>query len=128
MTVLESKLTVDEKKTIGEELFFSDCEFCCVCVKFNGMLYFVEVDKNDDEDFEPGNVCDIKVYAYYDDEEYDKLVSSCYKFPINYKVIGNTDNDRIVALTERNPDYYSILAIFMKSHGYDDWKFSFEER
>lgn len=127
MTTFENKLTIDEKKTIGEELFFCDCEFCCVYVEFNGKLYFVEVDKNDDEDFEPGEECDIKVYAYYDDEEYDKLVSSCYEFPINYKVIENTDNDRIIALTERNPDYYNIIVMFMRAQGYD-WKFSFEER
>jgi hypothetical protein len=128
MKLFAHKLTIDEKKAIGEELFFQDCEFCCSMVNFNDTLYFVEVDKNDDEEYEPGKECEIKVYRHCDNDEYDELVSSCFEFPIKYKVIGSVDNEyRTVALTERNPDYYSIIALFMEAHGYEDWKFEFEK-
>lgn len=129
MKLFEHKLTIDEKKEICEELFSTDCEFCCAMVDINDTLYFVEVDKNDDEEYEPSKEYGIKVYTHCNNDEYDELVSSCFEFPIKYKVIGNVDNEyRTVALTERNPAYYNIIALFMEAHGHEDWKFSFEER
>lgn len=130
MKLFEPELTIDERKTIGEELFFQDCAFYSGQVNFDGRLYFIEAGTNDDEKFEPGKDCEIKVFSYYDNEEYWLLAAaSTLPGPMQYKVIGKA-NDKYykVALTERNPDYYTIIAMFMKAHEYEDWKFSFEKK